>query len=90
MVDMTTALQNTGSASLIGRTKGALRSVRTALGGSGEYLQGLGSKIGSALGSSLEDSELTTTPSSQSSPNTAALINKRNETNATKKAGVAQ
>ncbi|XP_015432647.1 PREDICTED: uncharacterized protein KIAA0513 isoform X1 [Dufourea novaeangliae] len=63
MVDVTTAPPSTGGASLIGRTRGALKSVRSALGGSGEYLQGLGSRIGSALSSSLEESELTTTPS---------------------------
>ncbi|XP_012164677.2 uncharacterized protein KIAA0513 isoform X1 [Bombus affinis] len=69
MVDVTTALPSTGGASLIGRTRGALRSVKSALGGSGEYLQGLGSRIGSVLSSSLEESELTTTPStSPSSP----------------------
>ncbi|XP_011153386.1 uncharacterized protein KIAA0513 isoform X1 [Harpegnathos saltator] len=64
MVDVTTALPSNGGGSLIGRTRGALRSVRSALGGSGEYLQGLGNRIGSALSSSLEESELTTTPSS--------------------------
>ncbi|KYN21679.1 hypothetical protein ALC57_05944 [Trachymyrmex cornetzi] len=67
MVDVTTALPSNGGASLIGRTRGALRSVRTALGGSGEYLQGLGNRIGSALSNSLEESELTTTPSTPSS-----------------------
>ncbi|XP_071578214.1 uncharacterized protein KIAA0513-like isoform X1 [Temnothorax nylanderi] len=66
MVDVTTALPSNGGVSLIGRTRGALRSVRSALGGSGEYLQGLGNRIGSALSSSLEESELTTTPSSPS------------------------
>ncbi|XP_077277563.1 uncharacterized protein KIAA0513-like isoform X3 [Temnothorax americanus] len=66
MVDVTTALLSNGRVSLIGRTRGALRSVRSALGGSGEYLQGLGNRIGSALSSSLEESELTTTPSSLS------------------------
>ncbi|XP_076388330.1 uncharacterized protein KIAA0513 isoform X1 [Megachile rotundata] len=76
MVDVTTAPPPTGGASLIGRTRGALRSVRSALGGSGEYLQGLGSKIGSVLSSSLEESELTTTPSTppsspQAPPQTA-------------------
>ncbi|CAK9825381.1 Uncharacterized protein KIAA0513 [Anthophora retusa] len=76
MVDVTTALPSTGGASLIGRTRGALRSVRSALGGSGEYLQGLGSRIGSVLSSSLEESELTTTPSTppsspQAPPQTA-------------------
>ncbi|XP_076298019.1 uncharacterized protein KIAA0513-like isoform X1 [Lasioglossum baleicum] len=63
MVDVTTALPSNGEATLIGRTRGALRSVRSALGGSGEYLQGLGNRIGSALSSSLEESEITTTPS---------------------------
>ncbi|XP_017886532.1 uncharacterized protein KIAA0513 isoform X2 [Ceratina calcarata] len=67
MVDVTTAPPSTGGASLIGRTRGALRSVRSALGGSGEYLQGLGSRIGSVLSSSLEESELTTTSSTPSS-----------------------
>lgn len=74
MVDVTTA-PSTGGVSLIGRTRGALRSVKSALGGSGEYLQGLGSRIGSVLSSSLEESELTTTPSTppsspQASPQT--------------------
>lgn len=74
MVDVTTALPSNGGASLIGRTRGALRSVRTALGGSGEYLQGLGNRIGSALSNSLEESELTTTPSTpSSSPQAPAL-----------------
>ncbi|XP_076231114.1 uncharacterized protein KIAA0513-like isoform X2 [Calliopsis andreniformis] len=76
MVDITTALPSTGGASLIGRTRGALRSVKSALGGSGEYLQGLGSRIGSALSSSLEESELTTTtstpPSSPQAPSQTA------------------
>ncbi|KAG5309991.1 MAL2 Maltase, partial [Acromyrmex insinuator] len=68
MVDVTTALPSNGRASLIGRTRGALRS------GSGEYLQGLGNRIGSALSSSLEESELTTTPSTpSSSPQAPAL-----------------
>lgn len=71
MVDVTTALPSNGGESLIGRTRGALRSVRSALGGSGEYLQGLGNRIGSALSSSLEENELTTTSfSSPSSPPT--------------------
>lgn len=67
MVDVTTAPPSNGGGSLMGRTRGALRSVRSALGGSGEYLQGLGNRIGSALSSSLEESELTTTPSSPAS-----------------------
>lgn len=76
MVDVTTAMPSAGGASLIGRTRGALRSVKSALGGSGEYLQGLGSRIGSVLSSSLEESELTTTPSTppsspQAPPQTA-------------------
>ncbi|XP_046737642.1 uncharacterized protein KIAA0513 isoform X4 [Diprion similis] len=69
MVDVAAAIPVTnGGGSLMGRTRGALRSMRSALGGGGEYLQGLGSRLGSALSSSLEDSELTTTPSSPSSP----------------------
>jgi len=71
MVDVTTALPSNGSGSLIGRTRGALKSMRSALGGSGEYLQGLGNRIGSALSSSLEESELTTTPSSTPSSSRA-------------------
>lgn len=68
MVDIAAALPPNGGGSLMGRTRGALRSMRSALGGGGEYLQGLGSRLGSALSSSLEESELTTTPSSPSSP----------------------
>ncbi|KAK2587029.1 hypothetical protein KPH14_010989 [Odynerus spinipes] len=68
MVDVTTALPSTTGNSLIGRTRGALRSVRSALGESGEYLQGLGNRIGSALSSSLEENELTTPSSTPSSP----------------------
>jgi len=73
MMDVTTALPSNGGDSLIGRTRGALRSMRSALGGSGEYLQGLGNRIGSALSSSLEESELTTTPSSTPSSSRAPL-----------------
>ncbi|XP_012271439.1 uncharacterized protein KIAA0513 [Orussus abietinus] len=68
MVDVTTALPSTNGISLMGRTKGALKSMKSALGGGGEYLQGLGNRIGSALSSSLEESEITTTPSSPPSP----------------------
>lgn len=41
----------------MGRTKGALRSMRTALGGGGEYLQDLSNRIGTALTTSLDESE---------------------------------
>ncbi|XP_015183313.1 PREDICTED: uncharacterized protein KIAA0513 isoform X1 [Polistes dominula] len=68
MVDVTTALPSSAGGSLIGRTRGALRTVRSALGGSGEYLQGLGNRIGSALSNSLEENELTTPSSTPSSP----------------------
>ncbi|XP_048507457.1 uncharacterized protein KIAA0513 isoform X2 [Athalia rosae] len=71
MVDVAAAMPTAagnGSGSLMGRTRGALRSMRSVLGGGGEYLQGLGSRLGSALSSSLDESELTTTPSSPSSP----------------------
>ncbi|KAK0181963.1 hypothetical protein PV327_000140 [Microctonus hyperodae] len=68
MVDVTAALTSNEGGSLMGRTRGALRSMRSALGGGGEYLQGLGSRIGSALSSSFEDSEVTTSASSPSSP----------------------
>nr|XP_050856146.1 uncharacterized protein KIAA0513 isoform X1 [Vespula vulgaris]XP_050856147.1 uncharacterized protein KIAA0513 isoform X1 [Vespula vulgaris] len=68
MVDVTTALPSSAGDSLIGRTRGALRTVRSALGGSGEYLQGLGNRIGSALSNSLEENELTTPSSTPSSP----------------------
>ncbi|XP_033226164.1 uncharacterized protein KIAA0513 isoform X2 [Belonocnema kinseyi] len=64
MVDVTTALPaDTGS--LMGRTRGAFRSMRSVLGEGGEYLQGLGNRIGSALSNSLEESDLAT-PSSSS------------------------
>lgn len=77
MVDVTTALPSTGGASLIGQT---LKSVRSVLGGSGEYLQGLGNRIGSALSSSLEESELTTTPSTPpSSPQAPSQTAKQEE-----------
>ncbi|XP_078052431.1 uncharacterized protein KIAA0513-like isoform X1 [Augochlora pura] len=80
MVDVTTALPSTGGATLIGRTRGALRSVRSALGGSGEYLQGLGNRIGSALSSSLEESEMTTTPSTPpSSPQAPPQTSKQED-----------
>ncbi|XP_051155488.1 uncharacterized protein KIAA0513 isoform X3 [Leptopilina boulardi] len=72
MVDVTTALPSTDAGSFMGRTKGALRSMRSVLGEGGEYLQGLGNKIGSALSNSLEESELNTTPSSSSSPQALA------------------
>ncbi|XP_076748589.1 uncharacterized protein KIAA0513-like isoform X1 [Xylocopa sonorina] len=80
MVDVTAAPPSTGGASLIGRTRGALRSVRSALGGSGEYLQGLSNRIGSVLSSSLEESELTTTPSTPpSSPQAPPQTDKPEE-----------
>lgn len=64
MFDVTTALPaDTGS--LMGRTRGAFRSMRSVLGEGGEYLQGLGNRIGSALSNSLEESDLAT-PSSSS------------------------
>ncbi|XP_034941146.1 uncharacterized protein KIAA0513 isoform X2 [Chelonus insularis] len=48
------------SGSLIGRTKGAVfKSVRSALGESGEYLQELSNKIGSVFTSSFEDNKET-------------------------------
>lgn len=76
MVDVAGALSSTTRESFMGRTRGALKSMRSALGGGGEYLQGLGSRLGSALSSSLEESELTTTPSSPSSPHpTAQVVN---------------
>ena len=67
MVDVTTALPSANSGSLMGKTRGALRSMRSALGEGGEYLQGLGNRIGFALSNSLEESDLTT-PSSSSPP----------------------
>ena len=66
MVDVTTAIP-TDTGSLMGRTRGALRSMRSVLGEGGEYLQGLGNRIGSALSNSLEENDLTT-PSSSSPP----------------------
>ncbi|XP_066589703.1 uncharacterized protein KIAA0513 isoform X2 [Prorops nasuta] len=72
MVDVAAALPSSGG-SLIGRTRGALRSMRSALGD----LQDLGNRIGSALSNSLEESDLTTTPSSHpSSPLEAAQVSK--------------
>lgn len=41
--------------------------MRSVLGGGGEYLQGLGNRIGTALSSSLEESDPTTSPSTQTS-----------------------
>ncbi|XP_063985464.1 uncharacterized protein KIAA0513 isoform X1 [Diachasmimorpha longicaudata] len=67
MVDVTTPLPSTNGGSLMGKTRGALKSMRTALGGGGEYLQGLGNRIGSAISSSFEESDITT-PSSPPSP----------------------
>lgn len=67
MVDITTNLPTADDGTLMGRTRGALRSMRSVLGGGGEYLQGLGSRIGSALSSSFEDSEITS-PSTPTSP----------------------
>lgn len=64
MVDVTAAPE---PGSFMGRTRGALRSMRSVLGGGGEYLQGLGNRIGTALSSSLEESDPTTSPSTQTS-----------------------
>lgn len=58
MVDVTAAPENGGS--FMGRTRGALRSMRSVLGGGGEYLQGLSNRLNTALSSSVEDSEPTT------------------------------
>ncbi|KAF7991078.1 hypothetical protein HCN44_002640 [Aphidius gifuensis] len=68
MVDVSGALPSSDGGTLMGRTKDALRSMRSAIGGGSEYLQGLGSRIGSALSSSFEDSDLTTSPSSPPTP----------------------
>ncbi|XP_043271788.1 uncharacterized protein KIAA0513 isoform X2 [Venturia canescens] len=68
MVDVTSALPSNGSGSLMCRTRGALKSMKSALGGGGEYLQGLGNRIGSALSSSLEESDLGTSSTPASSP----------------------
>lgn len=65
MVDVTAAPEAGGS--FMGRTRGALRSMRSVLGGGGEYLQGLGNRLGTALSSSLEESDPTTSPSTQTS-----------------------
>lgn len=72
MVDIPTALPSTETGSFMGRTKGALRSMRSVLGEGGEYLQGLGNRIGSALSNSLEESDVNTTPSSSCSPQALA------------------
>ncbi|XP_043474137.1 uncharacterized protein KIAA0513 isoform X3 [Leptopilina heterotoma] len=72
MVDITTALPSTDAGTFMGRTKGALRSMRSVLGEGGEYLQGLGNKIGSALSNSLEESDVNTTPESSCSPQALA------------------
>ncbi|XP_014208322.1 uncharacterized protein KIAA0513 [Copidosoma floridanum] len=58
MVDVTAAPESGGS--FMGRTRGALRSMRSVLGGGGEYLQGLSNRLNTALSSSVEDSEPTT------------------------------
>ena len=77
MVDVTAAptpaaTDNAGG-SFIGRTRGALRSMRSVLGGGGEYLQGLSNRIGTALSSSVEESDPTqTSPSTQTSQTQAA------------------
>ncbi|KAG8036513.1 hypothetical protein G9C98_003835 [Cotesia typhae] len=84
MVDVTTNLPSSNGTTLMGRTKGALKTMRTALGGGGEYLQGLGSRIGSALSSSFEDSEVTT-PSSPPSPHLNDQNTSRNEGTARRK-----
>ncbi|KAH0568472.1 uncharacterized protein KIAA0513 isoform X1 [Cotesia glomerata] len=84
MVDVTTNLPSSNGTTLMGRTKGALKTMRTALGGGGEYLQGLGSRIGSALSSSFEDSEVTT-PSSSPSPHLNDQNTSRNEGTARRK-----
>ena len=68
MVDVTTALPSNGGGSIMGRTKGALKSMRSALGGGGEYLQDLGNRIGTALSNSLEESDLRTPSTPASSP----------------------
>ncbi|CAG5107336.1 Similar to Kiaa0513: Uncharacterized protein KIAA0513 (Mus musculus) [Cotesia congregata] len=84
MVDVTSNLPSTNGTTLMGRTKGALKTMRTALGGGGEYLQGLGSRIGSALSSSFEDSEVTT-PSSPPSLHLNDQNTSRNEGTARRK-----
>ncbi|KAJ8680496.1 hypothetical protein QAD02_016283 [Eretmocerus hayati] len=66
MVDVRPALPSTQQDSFLGRTKGALRSMRSVLGGGSEYLQGLSNRFNTALSSSFEDSEHTT-PSTQTS-----------------------
>ncbi|XP_011303672.1 uncharacterized protein KIAA0513 isoform X2 [Fopius arisanus] len=76
MVDVTAPLPSTNGGSLMGKTRGALKSMRTALGGGGEYLQGLGNRIGSALSSSFEESDITTTPSSPPSPSPGQDLSK--------------
>lgn len=73
MVDITTAPSSVDSNGFMGRTKGALRSMRSVLGGGGEYLQGLSNRIGTALSSSIEESD-PTSPSTQTSPIQPAKI----------------
>ena len=69
MVDVRAAPASAAASSnvgFMGRTRGALRSMRSVLGGGGEYLQGLSNKLGTALSSSIEDSD-PTSPSTQTS-----------------------
>ncbi|XP_058808054.1 uncharacterized protein KIAA0513 isoform X2 [Phymastichus coffea] len=77
MVDVTAAPSSAESSSFMGRTKGALRSMRSVLGGGGEYLQGLSSRIGTALSSSIEESDPTSpsTQTSQTQPAKASINN---------------
>lgn len=67
-MDVSAALPSNDGSTLIGRTRGALRSMRSALGGGSEYLQGLSNRIGEALSSSFEESDLNTSPSSPPTP----------------------
>ncbi|OXU17382.1 hypothetical protein TSAR_009931 [Trichomalopsis sarcophagae] len=82
MVDVTSAPASAETGSFMGRTRGALRSMRSVLGGGGEYLQGLGNRIGTALSSSLEESDPTTSPSTQTSqtkPGARAALHKQQQ-----------
>uniref|UniRef100_A0ABD2WJF8 SBF1/SBF2 domain-containing protein n=1 Tax=Trichogramma kaykai TaxID=54128 RepID=A0ABD2WJF8_9HYME len=70
MVDATAVLTSTPNCdgdSFMRRTRGALRSMRSVLGGGGEYLQGLSTRLGTALSSSHDESDPTTSPSTQTS-----------------------
>ncbi|XP_014232257.1 uncharacterized protein KIAA0513 isoform X3 [Trichogramma pretiosum] len=70
MVDATAVLTSTSNCdgdSFMRRTRGALRSMRSVLGGGGEYLQGLSTRLGTALSSSHDESDPTTSPSTQTS-----------------------